>query len=70
MERSVQSCSLRSMHIHQLVSCLSACPQGPKVDPLKGISVKGFAKAPRKGSHADEELTEMEVGVWGGTGTA
>jgi hypothetical protein len=37
--------------------------QGSKVDPLKNISVKGFAKAPRKGgSHADEELTEMEVG--------
>ncbi len=28
-------------------------------DPLK--SVKGFVRAPRKGSHADEELTEMEV---------
>lgn len=32
-----------------------------KEDPLK--AVKGFVRAPkRSGSHADEELTEMEVG--------
>lgn len=33
-------------------------------DPLK--SVKGFARAPKRGrGHHDEEMTEMEVGRWG-----
>lgn len=33
---------------------------GKKEDPLK--AVKGFVRAPkRSGSHADEELTELEV---------
>jgi hypothetical protein len=30
-----------------------------KQDPLK--AVKGFARAPKKRGHDDEELTEMEV---------
>jgi hypothetical protein len=29
-------------------------------DPLK--SVKGFVRAPKRGGHHDEELTDMEVG--------
>jgi hypothetical protein len=36
---------------------------GPRLaggaDPLKGI--KGFVRAPKKGGHHDEQLTEMEV---------
>lgn len=32
-----------------------------KDDPLK--SVKGFARAPKRKGHHDEEMTEMEVSV-------
>lgn len=47
-----------SGHLSQVM--LPAGGKGPKADPLKGV--KGFARAPKKGGHQDEELTEMEVG--------
>ena len=60
------SLALGRIHLGRLM-CAEAAIQGTstatfdasKQDPLK--AVKGFARAPRKRGHDDEELTEMEV---------